>query len=76
MNTSLSWFNRAIKENVLDFYMEERFFMKLRRKRAKQSESSSQTHGGSHPRRAPNIDRDFQAGHQRIYDDYFAANCV
>lgn len=33
-------------------------------------------HGGSHPGRSPNIDRDRQVGHDRILKDYFAADTV
>ena len=32
--------------------------------------------GGSHLGRSPNIDRDFEAGHSRIYNDYFSNSPV
>jgi hypothetical protein len=31
-------------------------------------------HGGSRPRRSLNLPRDWQFGHDRIYDDYFFGN--
>lgn len=34
--------------------------------------SAPGTHGGSHPGRSPNIDRESQAWHDRIVKDYFA----
>jgi hypothetical protein len=33
-------------------------------------------HGGFRPRRSPNLPRDWQFGHDRIYDDYFFEPCV
>ena len=32
--------------------------------------------GGSHPGRAANLNRDFQSGHDYIYQDYFSDNPV
>lgn len=33
-------------------------------------------HGGFRPRRSPNLPKDWQLGHDRIYDDYFFGNLV
>ena len=37
-----------------------------------ESMSAPGAHGGSHPGRSPNIDRQSQTGHERIIKDYFA----
>jgi hypothetical protein len=51
--------------------------MLLQMRRAREDEELElRVHGGSRPGRMPNLPRDFEAGYNRLFTDYFAENPV
>ena len=67
--TIKTWFDQVHLETLMDDDMEEAwlFFGLIRR-----LQRPNPTPGGSRAGRAPNADRNFEDGYQRIYRDYFA----
>ena len=73
MSAFYIWFSRVRALNATDDQHIQIAFLE-------DSDSDSESdlefpnHGGSRPGRAPNINRDFEAGHVQILNDYFSEN--
>ena len=76
MNPAIaSWFERIRRDNLLDDDLEKtKLFLILSNCIAMQIMDRSVSHGGSKPGKSANVERDFEASTQRIFDDYFAEN--